>query len=270
MPNDAITKLCQEHEFEKELLSKFLGEIAALPIGGIHVKVIHGNECFYHYMPSNSTGKAKKLVYIPKEDMELLSALCQKRFLQKSIKSLQKSIKRREGYLKYCSSYDPVLILSQLPQPCANLCYLPLLGSHSENAAAWAGEPFEKSTLYPDQLIYATPNGIKVRSKSELFIASELELCGLPYRYEAALTLEGRNFYPDFTILSPKDDRVIYWEHFGKPDDPVYAASMNEKLSVYRRNKIIPFYNLIETYEMTGIPFDAHLIRRIIKGILVP
>jgi len=63
---------------------------------------------------------------------------------------------------------------------------------------------------------------------------------------------------------------VIYWEHFGKPDDPVYAASMNEKLSVYRRNKIIQFHNLIETYEMPGIPFDAHLIRRIIKGILLP
>ena len=63
---------------------------------------------------------------------------------------------------------------------------------------------------------------------------------------------------------------MIYWEHFGKPDDPVYAASMNEKLSVYRRNKIIQFHNLIETCEMPGIPFDAHLIRRIIKGILLP
>ena len=131
-------------------------------------------------------------------------------------------------------------------------------------------ETFEKSTLYPDQLIYTSPNGIKVRSKSELFIASELELSGVPYRYEAALALEGRYYYPDFTILSPKDNQVIYWEHFGKPDDPVYAASINEKLSVYRRNKIIPFHNLIETYEMPGIPFDAHLIRRIIKGILLP
>ncbi|MDD2387967.1 MAG: hypothetical protein PHP52_14425, partial [Bacteroidales bacterium] len=168
MPSDTIIKLHEEHAFEKELLSKFLDEISAMPVGGIHSKIINGRECCYHYIPSSSVGTAGKLVYIRKEDAELLSGLCRRRFLQKSIKSLQKSIKHREKFLLYCSSYNPNSILSRLPKSCANLCYLPISRSQSENVAAWIKEPFEKSTLYPEQLIYATPNGIKVRSKSEL------------------------------------------------------------------------------------------------------
>jgi len=269
MFNDTIPKLHEENKYEKELLSRFLEDIKPLPIGSLHVKNINGVECYYHYIPSNSVGIAAKRVYIRKENTELLSALCQKGFLVKSIKSLQKSIKHREKYLKSGCSYDPNAIISRLPKLCSNQCFLPLPKSHGKNITAWINEPFEKSTIYPEQLIYTTPNGIKVRSKSELFIATELELSGVPYRYEAALSLEGRSFYPDFTILNPKSGRIIYWEHFGKPDDPIYAESMNEKLSVYRRNRIVPFYNLIETYEMPGIPFDAHLVRRIIKSFLI-
>ena len=270
MFNETIFKLREENEYEKELLNKFLEDIKTLPIGGVHVKIINGYECYYHYIPSNSVGVAGKCVYIRKGDTQLLSALCRRGFLEKSIKSLKYSIKQREKYLKYGRPYDPNSIMSKLPKPCFNLCYLPILKSGSKNVSDWISESFEKSALYPEQLIYTTPNGIKVRSKSELFIASELELSGVPYRYEAALALEGRRFYPDFTILSLKDGRVIYWEHFGKPDDPVYAESMNEKLSVYRRNKIVPFHNLIETYEMPGFPFDSHLVRRIIKSFLIP
>ncbi|NLT47191.1 MAG: hypothetical protein GXX92_02140, partial [Clostridiales bacterium] len=88
MPNDALIMLYEEHEFEKELLSKFPDEISALPVGGIHAKIVNGKERCYHYMPSTSTGTAGKRVYLCKENAELLSALCRKRFLQKSIKSL--------------------------------------------------------------------------------------------------------------------------------------------------------------------------------------
>ncbi len=271
MSSNALIELHEENEYEKKLLNRFLDDIKALPkdlpIGGIHAKTVNGIERCYYYRPPDSPGEAGKLAYLGKDGAELLEGLCQRKFLEKSIKDLQKFIKHRDRYLQNCNSYDPNSIMSRLPRSCANICCLPVLKSQDGIAAAWIDEPFEKSTIYPEQLIYATPNGIKVRSKSELFIATELELSGVPYRYESILALEGRNYYPDFTILNPKNSRIIYWEHFGKPDDPVYARSMNEKLSVYRRNKIVPFYNLIETYEMPGIPFDAHLIRRIIKSI---
>ncbi|GAB1475733.1 hypothetical protein MASR2M70_05650 [Bacillota bacterium] len=269
MSINADTELLELNEHEKELLKRFLDDIKSLPRGGLHAKIIRGRECCYHYIPSNAPGEAGKRVHLGKDDAELLSGLCKRKFLVMSIKDLQKFIRHRERYLKNCGAYDPNTIMSRLPKSCANVCKLPVLKSQNGVAAALLGESIQ-STFHADQLIYSTPNGIKVRSKSELIIATELELSYVPYHYEAALTLEGQNYYPDFTILSPKNNRIIYWEHFGKPDDPVYARSMNEKLSVYRRNKIVPFYNLIETYEMPGIPFDANLIRRIIKSMLIP
>ncbi len=38
---------------------------------------------------------------------------------------------------------------------------------------------------------------------------------GIPFRYEAALRLDDKVYYPDFTIRHRETGKIIYWEHFG-------------------------------------------------------
>ena len=61
---------------------------------------------------------------------------------------------------------------------------------------------------------YRTYKGDYVRSKSELIIANELYANKISYEYEKPLILNGyaNPFYPDFTICTSKEKRIVYWE----------------------------------------------------------
>ena len=108
----------------------------------------------------------------------------------------------------------------------------------ARNPSKWAGEPYEKNPINPEGLTCRSEYGLSVRSKSESIIASQLERYNIPFRYEALLQLEDQIYYPDFTILNPQDNWVIYWEHFGMVDDPEYARQMDNKLAEYRKRDL--------------------------------
>lgn len=56
--------------------------------------------------------------------------------------------------------------------------------------------------------VILTNRGERVRSKSEKIIADCFFRKGIPYKYECPLYLKGLGIiYPDFTILSKKQDR---------------------------------------------------------------
>ncbi|MDR2864606.1 MAG: ATP-dependent RecD-like DNA helicase, partial [Spirochaetaceae bacterium] len=60
-----------------------------------------------------------------------------------------------------------------------------------------------KSGWYDNRLIHLTTAGEKVRSKSEVIIANELNHAGINYVYEQELTLpDGSKWLPDFTITT--------------------------------------------------------------------
>lgn len=264
-----ISAIKEDYSNITRILTDFKKELEVLPIGSLNIKYIKGRPCHYHYIPSTEPKKRGNLKYIQKNRIDFLEALSRRRFIETSIPILEDIIVLEDYFLSSYPDYNPQRIISSMPKAYKFNNFIPSIRMFSEHSKEWCDEPYIKSAIHPEHLIYSTPSGVKVRSKSELIIASELEIAGIPYRYEASLPLEGRNFYPDFTILNPKDKKIVYWEHFGMPDNPEYAASMNEKLSIYRRNKIIPWHNLIETYEMSGIPFNAHLIRNIIRQFLI-
>lgn len=123
----------------------------------------------------------------------------------------------------------------------------------------WRSIKYEGNPYRPDQKIHRTPGGIYVRSKSELLIATHLEYMDIPYRYEAHLVLEGNIVYPDFTILRPADNKLIYWEHMGMLDDFDYAQKASMKLMQYFQCNIRPYDNLITTYDDNGTLDMAHI-----------
>jgi len=70
--------------------------------------------------------------------------------------------------------------------------------------------------------------------------------------------------YPDFTIRHPRTGEFFWWEHFGMMDKQVYAKNVAEKLQLYAAAGIIPFVNLITTYETKDHPLDAEWVKKII------
>ncbi len=95
-----------------------------------------------------------------------------------------------------------------------------------------------------------------VRSKSEVFIDIVLSQNNIPYRYENELLLDGKQFYPDFTLLNPVTKELIYWEHLGLMSNHDYVRMCFNKLRTYHQHGITPGVNLILTFESTNNPFS--------------
>jgi hypothetical protein len=90
-------------------------------------------------------------------------------------------------------------------------------------------------------LVHLTGNGVLVRSKNEVIVASILdEFAPGAWSYEQPLRgRDGVTRYPDFTVLR-EDGRVVYWEHLGMLGDPGYAAAWKRKKQWYADLGVLP------------------------------
>lgn len=101
-----------------------------------------------------------------------------------------------------------------------------------------------------------------------MIIRDHLYQHNLHYKYEAELLLEGITFHPDFTIMRKSDGRLIYWEHCGMVNDQRKIEAHKRKLAVYERNGIVPWKNLIVTYDNEDGGINARLIDAYIQAVL--
>lgn len=120
----------------------------------------------------------------------------------------------------------------------------------------------------PEHKIHRTPNGIMVRSKSELIIGSMLEAKGIRYDYEHLALLEGDPVYPDFTIRRETDGKTVLWEHFGLMSDDAYRAKNTQKVIRYLNCGYRLGNDLIITYDDDNGSIDMELLERIIGCML--
>jgi exodeoxyribonuclease V alpha subunit len=106
-----------------------------------------------------------------------------------------------------------------------------------------AVRPESVDRYYAEHLIHRTPpssqhpNGILVRSKSEVVVAGALSKLGISYEYEQKLTSEGdpNDFrLPDFTVSYEGD--TFYWEHLGMLSVPSYKEAWERKRQWYEDN----------------------------------
>ena len=107
-----------------------------------------------------------------------------------------------------------------------------------------------------------------VRSKSESIIADQLFSRGIPFRYEAQLMVCGREFYPDFLILHPRDRRPLIWEHFGLMSSETYRESTVRKLALYFEAGFKLGRDLVATFEWEDLPLDSSAVAKLIEHCL--
>lgn len=221
-----------------------------------------GRKTFFQVTNVNEARQRKGIT----RNIQLVKALTEKVYLQEEIGILEKDVQALVGFL---SKYEePVFsnIHKNVPER------FKILGENIliEKRDAWENEPYRISDYKPEMRRHLTSSGQKVRSKSEIIIAEKLHEYGIPFRYEQILTIGGREFAPDFTIRS-SSGKIFYWEHFGMTHDENYINYNRWKQGQYEQAGIVPWDNLIVTYDsedgILNIPLiESEIIYRLLKG----
>ena len=108
---------------------------------------------------------------------------------------------------------------------------------------------------------------LKVRSKSEFIIAAEFLRRDVRFRYEPAISFNGKLFHPDFIFILP-DGRLAIWEHFGMMDDADYAQNSGEKIGMFMAMGFIPGETLFLSFENKDQPLNMEIINEIFQKIM--
>ena len=195
-----------------------------------------------------------------------IRALARKKYLEEALKIIEIDLK---CIARVCSTYvEPShsIILDNLPPTYGELSTTDFLPNLAK-ANAWAAEKYKQNTKNPQSKVHIADNGMRVRSKSELLIINKLIAYGIPFRYDELICIAGHWFSPDFSIM--KGDKIIYWEHCGLTDNVEYLTRHYNKMIEYAKSGILPWKNLIVTYDEDGGGINSRLIDEIIRTQLL-
>lgn len=136
--------------------------------------------------------------------------------------------------------------------------------------AQWYDSEYHGKEFYEGTAEIVTEKGERVRSKSEKILADYFYRNNILYQYERPLYLKGYGtVYPDFTFLSKKTRKEIYWEHEGMMDKPEYAKSAVKKIESYQRNGIHLGERLILTFETELTVLNSQIVEELVEKYLV-
>ena len=248
--------MCLESKKLDEQITSLHSQIDSLPEGKI---ICTPNGKGYKWYRSDG----HKSVYIPKSEKALAEQLAIKKYLEQLEADYKQEKMAIDFYLRHHHSSKAEEMLINKPG------YQELLSSHfkpqSQEIQDWLKTPFEQNPKYPENKIHKTSSGNLVRSKSEALIDMVLYTNHIPFRYECALKLGEYTIYPDYTIMHPRSGKIVYWEHFGRMDDPKYNKNVGERQQLYINHGIIPSIDLITTYETLEHPLSTEEIEKIVR-----
>jgi hypothetical protein len=142
------------------------------------------------------------------------------------------------------------------------------------NMFVLAVRPESVDRYYAAHLIHRTrpsaqhPQGILVRSKSEVIVADILTSLGVSFEYEQKLPSkdEPNDFkLPDFTVSYEGD--TFYWEHLGMLSVPSYCEAWNNKRQWYEDNGYLD--RVITSEDGADGSIDAAEIERIARKTIL-
>ena len=241
-------------------------ELLALPQGRLLVEERNGRKYYSERFASKSKGRKETRKGITKDPDRVL-ALVRKQYVKAALKNLDSDLDALDTFIDQYKCSDPDSVMEQFiqknPELAAGISY------KQQQLSEWASEYVPKTEYYKESLRLYALDGTKMRSDGELFVASRLEHYGIPYRYEAKLPIPDLGYIPDFTIMRPSDRKIFYWEHFGKIDDHQYVLDNYVKVGKYMDYGIVPWDNLIMTYNYKKGGVNIRLIEAMINAWLL-
>ncbi|MCQ2592924.1 MAG: hypothetical protein MJ188_09090 [Treponema sp.] len=145
----------------------------------------------------------------------------------------------------------------------------PVCMLQSEFIKNWISKPYTPKAFSPTDSQLFTSTGLRVRSKSEIIIASILDKLHIPYRYEYPVKLGSITMHPDFYCLNTRTHKEYLWEHFGMMDMPAYVENFVQKMQTYNSQGFFPGKNAIFTFETKMHPLNTKQVENLIKEYLL-
>ena len=236
------------------------------PEGTLRIAKSRGRIQFYHVKPDKNP---KCGIFIKNEQREIAKQLAQKSYDKKILKLSEKRLAQVERLLQNYEDDEIEVIFQNECQIRQNLIN-PIEPIWEQQLEIWENKGYEGKEFREEEVLILTEKRERVRSKSEKILADYFYRNNIPYKYEKPLMLKGiGTIYPDFTFLSRKTRKEIYWEHLGRMDDPNYAKSAIKKIQMYENNDIFVGERLILTYETAATVLNTRDIERKVEKYLL-
>ena len=225
----------------------------------LKINVRDGRVYYYITDPGSESGMR---IATPR-DMRLVRSSAQNSYHRKLLRTAKLELK----ILKYAAENYPATAVEDIYttlSPERQALVKPIVQTDEQYKNEWLAVRYERKGFDEDAPVYMTIKGDRVRSKSEQIIADRLYVKGIPYRYEYPLKVGKRTIYPDFTILRMSNRKELYYEHYGKIDDPKYANLNVMRTNEYIRNGFLIGDRLFITLESSENPLDTRILDRMI------
>ena len=235
--------LLQEQKYLEDIVNKAKTGLSATPDGHLRISKDKNKIRYYHCTEDNGE------IYIPKSDKHLAKKLAQKTYNLSVIKKAETRLKQIKKITKDYSDDEIEEIFTSMHAD-RQVLVTPVEPTWEQLIHLWSAEEYKGKAFQEGTAVILTEKGERVRSKSEKIIADFFNRRNIPYKYEKPLYLKGYGtVYPDFTILSKRTGKEVYWEHEGMMDKQEYARSAVQKIESYQKNHIYPGDRLILTFE---------------------
>ena len=219
---------------------------------------------FYHCTEENKLGK-----YITKGNDELIQKLAQKSYDDRVSRLAEKRLKQIKKLLRDYEDDEIEKIFIKEHKERQRFIQ-PTEPTWQQILSEWKSKEYKGKGFGDEMPMIVTERGERVRSKSEKIMADYFYRNGIEYKYECPIYLKGMGVvYPDFTFLSKKTEKEIYWEHNGMVDEPSYARNMVRKIDAYENSGIFIGERLILTYETEQSVLGTAKIEQMVQKYLL-
>ncbi|MCR5501612.1 MAG: hypothetical protein K6F53_01235 [Lachnospiraceae bacterium] len=241
----------------ESLRRRILEDIKSAPDGNLRVARKKYSPQYYLYSPETADSHPYG-VYLNKDKTDIAAAVAQRDYGIKLLRTVEKQLKAL-SYLDRLSDAELFGVFEHQTE-CRKNLIRPYLIPKDKFVEMWLSSEYTGKGFDENASEFYSNSGIRVRSKSEKIIADYLSSKKIPYLYEKPLLLGNRTVYPDFTILDTDLRKEVYYEHFGRMDDPSYAETAIQKIHSYEKAGYRLGERLIVTFETKEHPLDSGMI----------
>lgn len=268
--------------FLQKEAQKVRKELRKAPRGSLLIQSKNGHPEFLR-VAYDKDGERKRMRI--NRDLPLVYKLAHKAFLEEKLRRLEHNIALCEKPGRKWAPLDDGAILNSLPKhydlleldavagnsmlgsqvfcpnPCRDGSVPPvdaLLDIGGMDVDEWGIKPYCSNTLYEENKIHRTSNGLMCRSKGEVTL---IELCnrlGYRYHYDETVYVCGKLKSPDL-IIARSDGTLVYVEHRGWNGEE-YERANHEKDCLYFYAGIRQGHNYLITFESEDGGLDVELV----------
>lgn len=270
---------------ERELVRT---ELRRYPRGKLMISREKRGTVFFHVTDDDGKWNRRRIT----KEKELIRKLARKEYLldyRRRLDECAEALKECESVLKKCFGSDitekmpvnfEILPVEFLVGPVLNSAKLHPVESNETKCKGlcrqisglspkeWMELPYRVNSFRSEEKKHRSSCGLMMRSKGEIAWAERLLHWGIAFHYDELLYFAGEWISPDFIVMR-RDGRLFYIEHCGLMEDERYRMNHRRKLVLYEAGGIVPWDNLIVTYDRSNGSIDVELIDAEIKSKLL-